>query len=142
MNRPSEKALCRWYDEQPDGDRPCSDCGKVGPKHYVQPQHPFYAGGVEGRSLCGDCIAVKQREHAERRKAQLAARPKCEACGKRPQTWTVCGAQVCGPCKTRSLRALNKRAHGSGLGALGAMLYRPGKAEAIDAARGGELFPT
>lgn len=132
-SRPSDKALGRWYDEQPTGDRPCSDCGRIGPKHYVQPQHPYYAGGAEGVSRCGGCIGKLNLEARARRKAQLAKEPRCESCGRARLAWTVCGVGLCGRCKTRALRTLNGRAAQGGF--LGAMLYRPGREEVLAAGR-------
>ena len=53
MNRPTEKQLRAWWNTQPKiGAATCTYCGKVGPVHYVQPQHPCYAEGREGVFRC------------------------------------------------------------------------------------------
>lgn len=69
---PSSRAISRWYDQQPDGDYTCADCGKVGPKHYVQPQHPFYAEGRKDVARCSDCINQRNADARARNKAARA----------------------------------------------------------------------
>lgn len=102
MNPPSTKALNRWIQDQPRGEYTCAWCGKTGPDHYVQPQHPFYADGrqgVDGKApgRCTDCITAAHREHRAARKAQLAAAPRCEVPGcNRRGAWTCAGALLCG----------------------------------------------
>lgn len=100
---PSTRALSRWYDAQPDRDYKCTDCGRVGPKHYIQPQHPFYADGREDVARCSDCISRLNREARTRRRQQLASEPRCDvpACGKRG-AWDVAGVLLCGAHKRRA----------------------------------------
>ncbi len=123
MNRPSERALSDWYMAQAKGDRTCSDCGKIGPSHYVQPQHPYYAEGREGVSRCSDCInAINVRIKAER-KAQLSQEPRCEVDNcKARGTFRVAGpVLMCG----RHLKAA-QRAHSRAMQSMGGMaLFMP-----------------
>jgi hypothetical protein len=62
------------------------------------------------RSECVPCWNASVEAYRAQRKAELAARPKCEACGRKPQTWTLGGsdAQVslCGTCKNRVNRTI------------------------------------
>ena len=112
MRRPGPATLSRWYAAQPERDYTCSDCGKVGPKWAVQPQHPYYADGLEGVARCVDCIAAINRRMREERKAQLAAMPRCEVDGcKARATYTVAGVvRMCG----RHVRKAEARAAGFG----------------------------
>lgn len=80
MKRPGPTALSNWYMEQPAGDYTCTDCGVVGPKHSVQPQHPYYAGGREGVARCTDCRNRITLSHRAKRKEQLDAMPRCSCC--------------------------------------------------------------
>ena len=52
---------------------------------------------------CVPCWNAGVEEYRRQRKAELAARPKCEACQRKPATWTMRGtdapASVCGTCK-------------------------------------------
>lgn len=102
MNPPTDRALIAWYRSQPKGDYTCAWCGKIGPDHYVQPQHPFWAEGRQGidgkaPARCGDCINEAHRQARERRTAQLAAEPRCEIDGcNRRGAWKIAGALLCG----------------------------------------------
>lgn len=78
MNAPTDKALTRWWDEQPEGNYTCSGCGRTDDKTYVQPQHPFYANGREDTALCGDCLNDANAALRAARKAELDAMPRCE----------------------------------------------------------------
>lgn len=86
----SDSALSKWWAEQPEQDYTCSYCGKTGPKAYVQPQHPVYGGGAR----CTECHNRQYHEYKAKRKAQLAAMPRCEFCNRRG-TYRV-GAKVVG----------------------------------------------
>lgn len=98
MNRPTPKALSDWCMAQGKGDFTCSDCGTVGPYWKVQPQHPYYAGGVEGIARCTDCIDRINRAMRTARKAEMAAMERCEVDGCRMRgTFTVAGGVLmCG----------------------------------------------
>ncbi|KKM77489.1 hypothetical protein LCGC14_1369620 [marine sediment metagenome] len=115
MNRPTSKALLKWWDEQPKGDRTCSDCGKTGPGHLVQPQHPFYAGGKENVAWCSNCTNERIHKAREKRKAQLADEPRCEVenC-KRRGNWKSFGVLLCGRHLQRAQRAHQKNLGGAG----------------------------
>lgn len=103
---PTNRELLSWWDRQPRGQHTCSDCGKIDDAAYVQPQHPFYAQGREGMALCGDCIGAHHRAAAAKRKAQLAAEPRCEVGGcKRRGAVRARGALLC---KAHFERAQNR----------------------------------
>jgi hypothetical protein len=63
--------FARWWDAQPDGPYRCADCGRVGPKAYVQPQQGM------GIALCSECIAHRNQQRREERKRELAGMPRC-----------------------------------------------------------------
>lgn len=68
--RPTEAQLIVWWEEQPEREYRCEECGKVGAKAYVQPQYPFFAEGREGVARCAECIAeVNAERRAARRRA-------------------------------------------------------------------------
>lgn len=121
MSRPSDKALSTWYGAQLEQDYTCADCGKVGPKWQVQPQHPYYAGGRAGEARCPDCISAINRRMAQERKAELASMPRCEVPGcRRRANWQVGGRErlgMCGHHKGRAQRAAQGSA--AGMGGLG-----------------------
>lgn len=123
MTRPTPKALSEWYAAQPKGDRACSDCGKVGPSHYVQPQHPYYAGGVEGLSRCGECLGRINQTMRDTRKVELAAMERCEVDGcKMRGTFQVAGGVLmCGRHLHAAQREHARRMAGFG----GAGLFMP-----------------
>ena len=106
---PSSRALSRWFDAQPDGDYTCTDCGRVGPKHYVQPQHPYYAEGRTGTALCTDCTNRHNAEARAARRRALAEEPRCAAapCSKRG-AWNVAGVLLCGGHKRRVQNAYGR----------------------------------
>jgi len=115
---PTNRALSAWYAAQPTGNRTCADCGKVGSSHYVQPQHPFWAEGLEDVARCVDCIGRRIEAGNLRRKAQLAAEPRCEIHGcTRRGAWHVGIGRVllCGGHKKRAERAFYSEAAGSGM---------------------------
>lgn len=58
--RPTEGQLMEWWSDQPEGTYVCG-CGVTGPKTHVQPQHPYFADGLEGVARCADCIAKINR---------------------------------------------------------------------------------
>ena len=110
MNAPSERALIAWWTAKGKTFAPgtllaCSDCGKVDSPAYVQPQHPFYAGGRDDIARCGDCIDARNRLARAARKAALAGRPKdCDRCQVHPHTYIYGGYRLCGRCKTATTR--------------------------------------
>ena len=89
-------------------------------------EKPYYLVTVQrdGVALCSTCVnEINERLRAER-KAQLAARPKCECCNRRVGTWIMRGAEpvrVCGPCKKRILTNRGRQTASWGIvGLLGA----------------------
>jgi hypothetical protein len=62
------------------------------------------------RSECVGCWNASVEEYRRQRKAELAARPKCEACGRKPQTWTVAASDgqvsICGTCRNKVNRVI------------------------------------
>jgi hypothetical protein len=98
--------LAAWYDAQPAGDYTCSDCGKIGPKHYVQPQR-------KGGALCSECINARNARARTERKATLAAMPRCEVPGCRARaTYTHNGTGICGRHLKRARAAMARRMRG------------------------------
>jgi hypothetical protein len=90
-----------------------ADCGKCG---RPASESPNGLNGVicdqQGRITgveCVPCWNASVEEYRQQRKAELAARPRCEACQRRVATWTMHGtdapASVCGTCKN----AVNRR---------------------------------
>lgn len=141
--KPSDKALSAWYSAQPERDYTCSDCGKVGPKWMVQPQHPYYAGGREGEARCPDCLNAINRRMREARKAQLAGMPRCEVPGcRRRANWQVGSLEPLGMCghHKRKAQTAHQRAAGS-LGGLGLFMPAPAytRAEYLRMATGSRL---
>lgn len=135
MKPPTNKQLSEWWAAQPKGDRTCTRCGVTRPHYYVQPQHPYYAGGAEGVALCGDCIDAANRQAAADRKAELDAMPRCEIAGcNRRATWKVGGERVgmCGHHKARALKAANRQAAGAGWLGLG---WQPDRDTLLDLAK-------
>jgi len=122
VNPPSTKQLNAWYCDQPrTGNATCTYCGKVGPVHYIQPQHPYYADGREGVFRCTDCLDKANVEARAKRKAQLAAEPRCEVTGcKRRGNWRSAGALLCGR-HMKAARAGHYKATAS-FGILGALM--------------------
>ena len=119
MNRPTSKALSDWDATMYKGEYTCSDCGKTGPYYQVQPQHPYYADGVEGIARCTDCIGAINGTMRDARKAELAAMDRCEVDGCRTRgTFEVAsGVLMCGRHLKRAQREHTRRM--SGFGGLG-----------------------
>ena len=114
---PTNRQLLAWWDAQPKGPRTCTDCGRVDSSSYVQPQHPYWSGGVEGIALCGNCIGRRSDKRRADRKAQLAQRPKdCARCGARPHRWIYGSFRLCGRCLTAT-----KREHSRAMAAAGTL---------------------
>lgn len=115
MKPPSPRALSVWYAEQPPGPYTCHDCGTTGPRHTVQPQHPFYMEGREGLALCPDCITARNVAARAERKRQLDAEPRCEIPGcTRRGAWKMRGVLLCGACKARVQRSHLEEMAGAG----------------------------
>jgi hypothetical protein len=125
------KAEIAFWDSIPDGAvQTCSDCGKQGPKAYVQPQYRN-----PGTALCSDCINRRNVAAAERRKAQLAAMDRCEVEGcRRRGNWKVGRPPVllCGRHKAAAMRAYAKHAAGNPFGLF--MPWQPSRAEVLELA--------
>lgn len=108
-----------WWDAQPRA-QVCRRCEKEGDRAYVQPQLPRHKGGPGRGALCGDCINAINEEHRAKRRVELAQRPKCERCGRRPFTFYA-GDQrfeVCGWCLKETRRQVARAASGVGYLAL------------------------
>jgi hypothetical protein len=127
MKQPTPRQLSDWYMKQPQCENTCADCGKVGPSAYIQPQHPFYAGGQVGTALCADCIAQRNEDSRAKRKTELAAMPRCEvpACNRRA-TYRVGAVKLglCGAHLKRTRTAHNRIMEGGG----GMALFMPAPA--------------
>lgn len=101
--------MIAWYDAQPKA-QVCRDCGKDGNRAYVQPQPPRCRRDIathEPYALCTDCIGRINRAYDERRKAQLAAMPRCDVDGcNRRSLWLIGNGpekvRVCGRCFKRA----------------------------------------
>lgn len=93
----------------------CSHCSAVEPSPWA-----FHRimDGKKRYMLCTPCSDAQRSAYDEARKAELAARPKCEACDRRAGTWTVAGALLCGRCKTAAERAAYRSAAAAVPGAL------------------------
>lgn len=74
----------------------------------------------DGTLICVSCWNRSVEEHRAQRKAELAARPKCESCGKRAGTWYVGyeRALMCGRCKKARIEAAQAAAARNPLGAI------------------------
>ena len=126
MKPPSPKALDKWTREQPDGDYTCAWCGKVGPHHYVQPQHPYWADGKIGQdgkapARCMDCYNAAVLKSREDRKAVLKSEPRCEVTGcSRRGAWKSGGALLCGG-HLKAAKVGHAKA-AAGLGILGCLM--------------------
>ena len=108
------KAFRKWWDEQ-DEEQTCTTCGKQGPKHYVQPQHPKHTGGPEGTACCSDCYNAAVFARRARRKAELDAMPRCEVPGcKHRGNYRSAGTLICGRHMKRAQRAHAKNMQGAG----------------------------
>ena len=135
---PTPAAYERWWNALPRGDYRCSICGKVDSMNFVQPVHPFHdtylgrpwedSSPPEFRpeisrphALCLPCRRREQDWWKAERKAVLARRPKCEACEKRPATYTAAGSvDLCGRCLKKAQR--NHQRSAASLGGLGLFL--------------------
>ena len=67
------------------------------------------AAGTHYAQCCACWNASVEADRAAR-KAELAARPKCEACGRKPRTYVLAGSDapvsVCGTCRNRVNRTI------------------------------------
>jgi hypothetical protein len=129
IKAPTGPALTRWWQaiekQFPGKIWSCVDCEKSDRGAYVQPQHPFYlAPEPDGtpRARCCDCTNARNRAADARRKAELAALPRCEIPGCRARgNWTTGGALICG----RHLAKV-KREHAKVCASIGGMaLFMP-----------------
>lgn len=85
----------------------CSQCKAA--KSTSEVRHPD--GTTE--QWCTDCWNQSVYDRRAARKAQLAQRPRCEACGKRAGTWNAGAGQtvlICGWCKRRALELAQSNA--------------------------------
>ncbi len=102
-----------WWTAQPE-QQTCRDCGKTGPKHYVQPQPPARRCELATHipyALCTDCIAAINRRLRAAHRNRLDAMPRCEApgCDAR-STWHVAGVRLCGRHRTAAQTAYERAA--------------------------------
>lgn len=90
---------------------------------------------TDGSVLCAPCWNVEVARRAAARKDELADRPKCHACAKRPGTWNCSGALLCGRCrKTATVNAATGVPRGLEGLAMFAPVHRT-PAQVIDLAR-------
>jgi len=84
------RGLSEWFGALPErGPYRCVDCGKEGPKAYVQPQAVKAGRGryvtemIDGTplALCAECITARNTRARERVKVRRAAEPRCECAG-------------------------------------------------------------
>jgi hypothetical protein len=89
----------------------CSKCGRpaaesVNGRNGVICDHLGRITGVE----CVPCWNAGVEERRQERAAELAARPRCEACGRKAATWEMHGSDakvgICGTCKTKVNRRI------------------------------------
>ena len=111
----------------------CEICGKDETIHKV-------IGVGDGVGRCCDCHNAAVEASRAARAAELAARPKCRACGERPCTWVVAGVDLCGWCKRKVERRANSRhraPRSAGLAGLAmfAPSAQPSAAEVLEMAR-------
>jgi hypothetical protein len=83
----------------------CATCGKPASEAKGGRHGCVTDADGNARSECVPCWNASVEEYQRQRKAELAARPKCEACGRKPQTWTLAGSDgpvsICGTCRNR-----------------------------------------
>lgn len=96
MQKPGPATYTKWYESLPARDYTCTTCGTTGTKTYVQPIHPYWAGGREDTAQCWKCRNSSILEQRAARKAQLAAMPRCEVpnCNARG-AWRSLGVLLC-----------------------------------------------
>ena len=88
----------------------CATCGK--PASEARGGRHGCVTDADGNSRpeCVECWNASVEAYRAQRKAELAARPKCEACGRKPQTWTLAASDtpvsVCGTCRNRVNRTI------------------------------------
>jgi hypothetical protein len=88
----------------------CATCGK--PASETRSGYHAEVRDPDGTryAQCVECWNASVEEYRRQRKAELAARPKCEACGRKPRTYVLAGsdAQVslCGTCRNRVNRVI------------------------------------
>ena len=89
----------------------CTTCGKPA-SDSISGRNGLIHDPAAGTSYaqCTDCWNASVEQDRQQRAAELAARPRCEACQRRPQTWTMRGSDgpvsVCGACKGRVNRVI------------------------------------
>lgn len=88
----------------------CATCGKPASEARGGRHGCVTDADGNSRSECVECWNASVEEYKRQRKAELAARPKCEACQRKPQTWEMRATDgpvgVCGTCKNRVNRVI------------------------------------
>lgn len=88
----------------------CATCGKPASDARGGRHGCVTDSDGNSRPECVECWNASVEAYRAQRKAELAARPKCEACGRKPQTWTMRGSDgpvsICGTCKNRVNRVI------------------------------------
>ena len=89
----------------------CATCGKPASESVSGRNgliHDPEAGAFYAQ--CVPCWNASVEADRAQRKAELAARPRCEACQRKPQTWTMHGSDgpvsICGTCRTKVNRTI------------------------------------
>ena len=90
--------------------RDCATCGSPASEARGGRHGCVTDADGNSRSECVECWNASVEEYGRQRKAELAARPRCEGCGRKPQTWTLGGSDgqvsLCGTCKNRVNRTI------------------------------------
>jgi len=89
----------------------CKTCGKPASESLGgRNGHIHDPATGEHYAQCVPCWNASVEADRAQRKAELAARPKCEACGRKPHTWTLAASDgqvsVCGTCRNRVNRVI------------------------------------
>ena len=81
----------------------CATCGKPASEARGGRNGCVTDADGNSRSECVPCWNASVEAQRAQRKAELAARPKCEACGRKVATWTLRAtdgpAGLCGTCR-------------------------------------------
>ena len=89
----------------------CATCGKPASENISGRNGLIHDPGAGTfYAQCVPCWNASVEADRAARAAERAARPRCEACQRRPQTWTMAGSDgpvgVCGTCKNRVNRVI------------------------------------
>ena len=90
--------------------RDCATCGKPASEARGGRHGCVTDADGNSRSECVPCWNASVEENKRQRAAELAARPRCEGCGRKPQTWEMRASDgpvgICGTCKNRVNRVI------------------------------------